>query len=424
MRGPNPSGARRSRRPVLIAFLILTGLLSLPPAKALAKKKSGNTLAVDPFMPGAFPTIQAAVDAAMPDDTVVIRDKGTPYREDVIVTGKDRLTILADRRVVLQTGGGNPQLGIFRIVNSSRVYVKALSIFCDNRASGRGIVLSNVAAVTLDSVNAEVCQTGVRVEAPSTRSVIKNSFFFDDAFGVDIAGGNGALVDRTKTSFCGTGIRNAGNNTRIERVGLDDSEGDGVSCTGGFNLVVEGGTFVGNRGAGVNLRDSCRSASVLDNTIDCVSRTVQPKFPLPPRPPGIAGVIVRTSGVFTIADNMVTSCNGTCYALTQNIQTPLTSPGGGYVRSNVALNCSDEGFLVELSFDGWVLEKNIALGNDPGFLVNSSRNVLYRNFASGNSAGFVVDSILSERRNSTNPADNVGIENVSLDDISLPLDLQ
>ncbi|MDP3940387.1 MAG: right-handed parallel beta-helix repeat-containing protein, partial [Deltaproteobacteria bacterium] len=242
--------------------------------------------------------------------------------------------------------------------------------------------------------------------------------------GVDISGGNAAFVDRTKARFCGTGIRSAGDNTRIVRAAVEDSESDGVSCTGGSNLLVQAGTFVGNRGSGVILRDSCKSASVRDNTIDCVSRSTQPKFPLPPRPPGIAGVVVRASGMFTIVENMVTSCDGTCYALTQNLQTPLTSPGGGYVGSNVAQNCKDEGFLVELSFDGWVLEQNIALGNDPGFLVNSSRNAFVRNFASGNSAGFIVDSVLSERRNATNPADNIGIENVSLDDIALPLDLQ
>jgi Right handed beta helix region len=425
LRATHSSGARRFHRPIWIFLLLAVALPGITPGEALAKKSAGNTLLVDPLTPGAFSTIQAAVDAAVAGDTVVIADKGTPYTEDVIVTGKDRITILADSGVVLQTGGGSPSAGILRIVNSRRVLVKALHIFCDGRTTRRGFVLNNVVEVTLDSVNAEVCLAGARVEAPSTRAVITNGFFFNDLFGVDVAGGQAALVDRTKASFCGTGIRNAGDNTRIIRATVEDSEGDGVSCTGGLNLFVEQGSFTGNRGAGVTLRDSCKSASVANNTFDCVSRNVQPKFPIPPRPPGVAGVDVRTSGVFTIVDNVAMNCSGTCYALEQNMQVgAITSPGGGYLRGNVAMNCSDQGFLVELSFDGWVLERNIALMNGTGFLVNSSRNAFIRNYASGNSAGFIVDSIQSERRNATNPADNVGIENISLDDIALPLDLQ
>lgn len=411
---------------ILTLLLTLAILAGLPSGAAIAGKKVGNTLVVDPFTPGAFPTIQAAIDAAAPDDTVVIHDKGTPYTENVVVTGKERLTILADRRAVLQSGGGNPQLGILRITDSRRIVVKSLQIFCDDRTSARGILLGNVVDVILDRVDAEVCQAGVRVEAPATGIVVTNGFFFNDSIGVDLAGGNAALIDRTKASFCGTGIRNAANNTRINRAEIEDSEGNGVSCVDGRNLIVDSGTFVGNRGAGVALRENCRSATVRNSTMDCVSRNVQPKFPLPPRPPGVAGIDVRTSGMFTIVENTAMNCTGTCYALEQNVSSsfPLTSPGGGYVGSNVAMNCKDQGFLVELSFDGWVLEQNIALDNGTGFLVNSSRNAFIRNFAQGNAAGFVVDSILSERRNGINPADNVGVENVSQDDIALPLDLQ
>jgi hypothetical protein len=427
------SKSLRKRRTPLRAALRLCGVSALPVAALLLAfpplclgggKKNANLRIVDPLSPADFPTIQSAIDAAAPHDTVVIQDKGTPYVEDVIVSGKEDLTIRGDRGVVLQPGGGPPGDGVFRVTGSRGIRVSRLEISCDDRDTQRGFVVQDAVDVVLEDVNAEFCAAGVYVAAPATATMIKSAFFYKDAIGVDIAGGNGAYIDRTKTSFCGRGVRNAGDNTRIMSLGASDSETDGVTCVGGRNLVVERGSFVGNQGAGVTFGDNCRSGTVRGTTIDCLSREQQPKVPAPPIPPGFGGVYVRTSGVFTIVGNTAMNCTGDCFSLQENVRSPLTSPGGGYVGFNQALNCSDAGFLVELSFDGWVLEGNSALGNGVGFQVNSSRNVLFRNYAVGNAAGFIVDSILSERRNTINPADNVGIDNHSLDDIALPLDLQ
>ena len=73
-------------------FLLAAALLLALPGRA-AGGGSGNRLAVGPGKP--FTTIQAAVDASVDGDTILV-DAGT-YNESVLIEGKQRLTLLGGR---------------------------------------------------------------------------------------------------------------------------------------------------------------------------------------------------------------------------------------------------------------------------------------------------------------------------------------
>ncbi len=382
------------------------------------------TLTVNPLLPGAFSTIQAAVDASAAGDTILIRDKGTPYTEDVRIVGKQDLTVVGDRRVVLQTGGGPAADGILRVENSRRIILKSLQIFCDDRTARLGFVLVNVVDVVLEASSAEVCGAGVTVMPPATHTLIRQCVFQDDAIGVDVLGGSDAGIEGSKAYRCDTGVRSAGNGTRVLGLHVEDSGADGVSCTGGSNLRVEGGGFFGNSFAGVALRNACRSATVRNAVLNCKPISQPPRFPDPPLPNGFSGISVLNSGVYAFTRNLVSGCSGIGIALMPD-PNMLNAPSGGYVGFNSVSGCTQHGFQVDAAWDGWLLEGNTAMANKGnGFLVNSSRNILVRNIALGNSAGGFALGQASQvnARDAINPADNVGVDNQS--DGLIPLDLQ
>jgi len=413
--GFRPSFGRALRAAAALVAMLLPGAT---PARAA-------TLTVNPLLPGAFSTIQTAVDAAAPGDTIVIRSKGTPYTEDVRITGKRDLVVQADRGVTIQTGGGPPADGIVRMENSRRITLKSLLLFCDDRTSRRGFVFTDVVDVVLDASSAEVCATGAAVLPPATHAVIRNSAFTDDAIGIDVQGGSDTLIQASKTFRCDTGVRSAGNGTRILGFRAEDSGADGISCTGGSNLRVEGGGFFGNAIAAVNLRGACRSATIRGAVMNCKPISQPPKFPDPPLPNGFSGITVLNSGVYTIVNNVISGCSGTGLLLTPDPNS-LVSPGGGYVAFNTVSGCTGNGVQVDAAFDGWLLEGNLAQSNKgPGFLVNSSRNVFVRNIALTNAGGgFAMGQDAQVNgRDAINPADNVGMDNV-IDGGFLPLDLQ
>jgi parallel beta-helix repeat protein len=387
-------------------------------------------LVVNPLRPGNFASIQAAVDAASSGDTIVIQPNGiVPYSEDVVIDGKRDLSIRGSNRVVLQAPVGSPVgTGIFTVTNSRRIQIQGIQIFCDtdpvSKAPVRlGFDLSNsVVDVTLDRSSAASCATGVRVGAPSTHVVISNFGFVDDTVGVQVqAGASGTQILRSASFRGGKGIINAGSGTRVFGFKSQDTT-DALVCTGGRNLWVEQGGLNGSGDAGVSLNAGCLGATIRRMDIDCTPVANPPKPPLPPIPTGLHGIQIFGSGVFTLEFNRVTNCSDTGILLMPALAS-LTYPGGGYVGSNIVTGCAGHGFDVEASFDGWVLDRNVASYNKKsGFFVNSSRNVLIRNTAFMNSdGGFAIGLNVNDRDN-INPADNTGIENRS--DTLLPVDLQ
>ncbi|OGP86674.1 MAG: hypothetical protein A2Y95_09925 [Deltaproteobacteria bacterium RBG_13_65_10] len=422
------SAARFPRRPDYRNPVGLSRLLwALATLAAAASPASAAQLLVTPLRAGAFTTIQAAVDAAAPGDTIVVQPKGTPYTEDVVVDGKRGLSILGSNQVVLQTGGGPVGTGIFRVTNSRRIKIQGIQIFCDTDPISHspvrvGFALSNVVDLTLAVSSADSCATGVLVSAPSTHTVIANSRFTDDTVGVQVQpGAADTQITGSASIRSATGILSAGSGTRVLGFSSQDNT-DAIRCVGGTNLWVEGGTLGGSGNAGVNLDAGCLGATVRRMAINCKPVAQPPRPPLPPIPNGLHGIQILSSGVFTLVSNTVTNCSGTGIFLAPNLAS-LTSPSGGYVAFNTVTGCSDHGFDVEASFDGWVLERNFAsLNKGSGFFLNSSRNVLFRNNAIGNSGGGFAAGLNVNDRDNINPADNVGIQNQS--DSLIPLELQ
>lgn len=126
------------------SLLVTACFVALVPAPASA----ASVLRVG-ASPGEYHTIQAAVDAALPGDTVLI-DAGT-YQEAVVVPAeKDHLTIAGvDRYAVVLDGGQQPVDGITVNSNFSRVHTLTVQNFGSN-----GVVFSHVHDYQMTDISA------------------------------------------------------------------------------------------------------------------------------------------------------------------------------------------------------------------------------------------------------------------------------
>ena len=110
--------------PVLLAWLALSGLFA-----------HGATYLIEPDGSGAFPTIQAAIDAALPGDVIELADgvfKGTGNR-DLNFNGK---------AITIRSLSGNPRLSI---IDGEGVYPTTVHRGFDFKtAEGAGSVVSNI----------------------------------------------------------------------------------------------------------------------------------------------------------------------------------------------------------------------------------------------------------------------------------------
>jgi len=122
----------------------------------------GRSLARDLRVPERFESIQAAVDAALPGDVVLVAP-GT-YRETVVVEGKEDLTIRGDVEIAISDGGvcweeaREPALSVLvvgsvRVLSSRRVTLEALTV----TGPGSGVFIDGAPASYTSDVAIRYC---------------------------------------------------------------------------------------------------------------------------------------------------------------------------------------------------------------------------------------------------------------------------
>jgi parallel beta-helix repeat protein len=269
----------RPGSPTALHSLLLASLAAL----LLTPATQADTVKVAPGE-----SIQDAIDAAAPGDTLVIAG-GTYEGRYVIPAGKDGLEIKGKGKVILDAAQtpveGGPPAGFS--IDSSNVVLRNLTI---RHAPDLGITtLTSQSGLTLDKLTILNCgNSAIRLEA-DTSTVNRCTVRGTANAGIEL-NGDGAILTRNTVSSCGSdALKVTGDGALISRNKLSDATDNGIDVLG-QDAFVERNSISRTDDSAITITGD---QALLDgNTIDVVCND--------------AGILV-TGGSATIMRNKISS---------------------------------------------------------------------------------------------------------------------
>ena len=351
---------------------------------------AGNSYTVCPGGGCNYTSIQAAINASQPGDTIIVRD-GT-YTENVEVNGAN---------LTLQSENGSAFTTVVAAVNTSDVFliiansVTITGFTVRNATSARGIRLLSVHHCTVSGNNASGNYHGIYLYSSSNNYLTNNTANSNNDHGIYLysASNNNTLSGNTVNSNNGTGIYlgSANNNTLVGNT-VNSNNGTGIYLQSSSNNTLAG-NIASNNEWGIDLYSS--STNILtENTVSNNSNY---------------GMYLRSSSNNNtlIGNTASNNANRGMYLssssnniLTNNTASNnanrgmyLSSSSNNNLTGNTASNNSDRGIYLYSSSNNF-LTGNTALHNSEGIcLYNSSNNSLSGNtINSNNNYGIVLDS--------------------------------
>ena len=238
----------RLSRTKLVSNSLLFALIALILCATLTLPVSAANLTVGAR--GQYTTIQQAVDAAKPGDTVLVAP-GT-YTENVVINKP--LTITGTPTV--QAADSNKDVFL---VTSPGVDIDGLTI----TGGASGVDIANVSSCVITNINASGNIRGVYLAA-ATNSEVRNSNLSNNGYGVycDYASSN-TIANNVATGEHGNGVAlgdgiymDYGGSNKVSNNDLSANHVFGISIFSSSNNIVTGNTMSQNEYYGVRFRQS------------------------------------------------------------------------------------------------------------------------------------------------------------------------
>jgi hypothetical protein len=226
---------------VIVLFFVGTDRTSLLKG-SLQSTAAGRILAV----PGDFPTIQEAIDAAEGGDTVRVAEGS--YTEMLSIT-KDRISLegAGPDNTILKGNSANP---VVLVSNARDVRIVSLAI----REGAYG-VQTEFASLTCSKIRLQDNAYGLAVRFNSYAKIADSNVAGNKTDGVLVLANSSASMTRCQLT------RNGGNGLRVMQTSsailtssaLTDNGGNGVQAAEGSSLTATGNEIVRNKYSGVDV---------------------------------------------------------------------------------------------------------------------------------------------------------------------------
>ena len=380
---------------VVIAFMALMVTL------AFAGPASADTI----YVPTDYPTIQQAIDAANPGDTVFVWN-GTYYEGNGVNISEDRITLQGEDANTTTIHG---MWTAEKVVNVSGDYVSVSGLMVTGSSrSGSGIYLSgscncrlsqnnatdNNYGIWLDSSSnnnltgnsANNNHNGIYLDSSSNNNLTGNSANYNDYYGIylDSSSDNSLTGNSANYNYCFYGIwlRFSCNNNIIANNTVSNNIG-GISLYSSSNNTITNNTISSNNWCGIYL-DSSSNNTIANNTFllngmfvydsynnKVTNNTVNGK-PLVYLE-NVNDYVVKDAGqVIVVNSNNITVKNSNLsYA---NVGMEFWNTTNSKIINNTVSKNNWDGIRLYSSSNNTIANNTVSSNNDDGFVLGSSSN--------------------------------------------------
>jgi len=341
-------------------------------------------------VPDDYPTIQEAINAANPGDTILV--EANTYFEHIVVN-KSVSLIGQDSATTVIDGNGT---GTVVKITADNVTISSFTIR-NGGSSGHGIHLYRVSQCNISTNVLSNNKYGIYLEhfahSLAQNLICQNNLTSND-YGIVLEGGTNNTIKNnhiTGNSWCGLDVRGSEKNC-FEDNYIANNSGDGISLASSDLNVIQLNNITGNGNYGIFIETSTNN-SIINNTImNCGGNGI---------------TIIDSNNIFIRDNSIIKSCGDGIYLLTSDnniIERNLMMDNTGNAvwidgqHNMVQLNelCGNgKGISLALSASNNTIARNNitdTLGDYGLFIPSYSNfNVVYKNkILNGNASGICI----------------------------------
>ena len=248
---------------LVLLLLCLAMMVSLAPVHS----QTGKTV----YVPNSFPTIQDAVNNAVPGTTIIVRDG--VYRENIVVEEKRDLVIMSEhgpKKTIIYNSREENEVNVVELSVCKNIVFQGFTITNDKNCIAYGIkITSDIVTVKSNVINGPNINTAIILE--SCRVVtIENSTLKNLVHGIQMDRASDALFkDNLIIGMEGYGIRLRHNNYDMTICGniISSCLKDGIFIEDAHNITIYLNSITGCQESGIRVLSPGNSI-YLNNFVD------------------------------------------------------------------------------------------------------------------------------------------------------------
>ena len=248
---------------LVLLLLCLAMMVSLAPVHS----QTGKTV----YVPDSFPTIQDAVNNAVPGTTIIVRDG--VYRENIVVEEKRDLVIMSEhgpKKTIIYNSREESEVNVVELSVCKNIVFQGFTIANDKDYVAYGIkITSDIVTVKSNVINGPNINTAIILESCSAVT-IENSTLKNLVYGIQMSRTTGVLVkDNIIVGMDFSGIYFRHNNGWVTVSGniISSCNRDGITLGDAVHCEIFLNSITGCQESGIRV-SSPGNSIYLNNFVD------------------------------------------------------------------------------------------------------------------------------------------------------------